>query len=762
MHNITPILSALFALFTFGLQAQDTFYDLNTIQEVRIYFGSSNWDYQLDTAAAGTDGYIIADSVNVNGVNFPQAGVKYKGNSSYSASRVKNPFHIKLDKVIDQDYEGHEDIKLANGFSDPSMVREVSAYSICRQYMDAPRCNYARVYVNGAYWGLYTNSEDVGNSFAEDHYHSSYSSYFKCNPRNVMSGTGSSLIYLGTDSSLYYNYYELQSDYGWGDLIRFCDSLTNHPNYAHTFVDVDRALWMLAYNNVLVNLDSYSGGFRQNYYLYYDHNRRWIPTVWDVNMAYGSFTNTGAGGGGGGGGVTAMQNLTPVLHETDANWPLIRNLLSDPMYKRMYLAHMRTLNNENFANADYKNLIGQLRTLIDSSVQADPNFLYTYTQYQSNLTTTVSGGGGGPGGTCGVYELMDTRTTYLSGTTQLSAAPPAISAVAADPATAVYGSTVNITASVSNALSSAVYLGYRYKHSDVFVRVAMSDDGLHGDGAAGDGVYGATIPVNSLKMEYYLYAENASAGMFSPERAEHEFYTLFATITMATSADVTVNEFLAGNSSGITNEEGKYKDWIEVKNKTGVPLGLGDLYLSNDLNNRTKWQFPRTAILPANGYLLIWADDQNTTWIDYHTNFNLTLSGDTILLSDSLGVLADSILYQQQTQDLSASRCADGTGPFVDGTTPTPRAMNDCASTGYYVSAATDALIVYPNPASDLVSIRSEKSMQRVEILDLQGQVIEQRELSGDKQVQIGLERFSPGLYLLRVDGLTPVRLVIQ
>ncbi|HRS38523.1 MAG TPA: T9SS type A sorting domain-containing protein, partial [Bacteroidia bacterium] len=163
-----------------------------------------------------------------------------------------------------------------------------------------------------------------------------------------------------------------------------------------------------------------------------------------------------------------------------------------------------------------------------------------------------------------------------------------------------------------------------------------------------------------------------------------------------------------------------------------------------------------------NGYLLIWADDQNTTWIDYHTNFNLTLSGDTILLSDSLGVLADSILYQQQTQDLSASRCADGTGPFVDGTTPTPRAMNDCASTGYYVSTASDALIVYPNPASDLVSIRSEKSMQRVEILDLQGQVIEQRELSDDKQVQIGLERFSPGLYLLRVDGLTPVRLVIQ
>jgi spore coat protein CotH len=760
MRTILTFVAAFVALFSFRLAAQDTFYDLNTIQEVRIYFGSSNWDYQLDTAAAGADGYIIADSVNVNGVNFPQAGVKYKGNSSYSASRIKNPFHIKLDKVIDQDYEGHEDIKLANGFSDPSMVREVSAYSICRQYMDAPRCNYARVYVNGSYWGLYTNSEDVGNSFAEEHYHSSYSSYFKCNPRSVMGGTGSSLIYLGTDSSLYYNYYELQSDHGWGDLIRFCDSLSNHPTYAHTFVDVDRALWMLAFNNVLVNLDSYSGGFRQNYYLYYDHNRRWIPTVWDVNMAYGSFTNTGSGSGGG--GLTAMQNLTPLLHETDANWPLIRNLLSDPMYKRMYIAHMRTLNNENFANANYKTLIGQLRTLIDSSVQADPNFLYTYSQYQSNLTTTVSGGGGGPGGTCGVYELMDTRTNYLSGTSQLSAAPPVISGVAADPATAVYGSTVNITATVSNTLANAVYLGYRYKHSDVFVRVTMSDDGLHGDGGAGDGVYGATLPVNSLKMEYYIYAENASAGMFSPERAEHEFYTLFATIAMATTADVTVNEFLAGNSTGITNEEGKYKDWIEIRNKTAAPLGLGDLYLSNDLNNRTKWRFPRTAFIPANGYLLIWADDQNTTWIDYHTSFNLTLSGDTILLADSSGVLADSILFQQQTQDLSSSRCADGTGPFVDGTTPTPRATNDCASTGYYLSEAGTPLELYPNPATGQVVLRSEQTLDRVEVRDLQGQLLWSRNGISGNEVRIGLERFSAGIYLIRAGDRRPVRLVVQ
>ena len=50
----------------------------------------------------------------------------------------------------------------------------------------------------------------------------------------------------------------------------------------------------------------------------------------------------------------------------------------------------------------------------------------------------------------------------------------------------------------------------------------MFDDGNHGDGVAGDGVFGATIDVDARDVQYYIYAENSDAGLFSPERAEHE------------------------------------------------------------------------------------------------------------------------------------------------------------------------------------------------------------------------------------------------
>ena len=81
-------------------QAQSDFYDNSQIQEIRIYFSQTNWDYQMDTAKAGAESFIIADSVVINGVKFLSAGVKYKGNSSYNAGEVKNPLHISLNETF--------------------------------------------------------------------------------------------------------------------------------------------------------------------------------------------------------------------------------------------------------------------------------------------------------------------------------------------------------------------------------------------------------------------------------------------------------------------------------------------------------------------------------------------------------------------------------------------------------------------------------------------------------------------------------------
>lgn len=95
------------------------FYAVDTIQQIEINFSQPNWTI-LDTSKQGSDGYTMAQWVKINGVQFDSVGVKYKGNSSYNAANVKNPLHIELDHFKNQDYYGYKDIKLSNGYNDPS------------------------------------------------------------------------------------------------------------------------------------------------------------------------------------------------------------------------------------------------------------------------------------------------------------------------------------------------------------------------------------------------------------------------------------------------------------------------------------------------------------------------------------------------------------------------------------------------------------------------------------------------------------------
>lgn len=690
--KIKSIFVFAFSFFVFGKTsfAQSNFFAEDTIQIIEITFPDANWDYMMDTAKSGADGYTLATQVKINGVVFDSAGIRYKGNSSYDSTYRKDPLHIKLDYTNgNANYYGVTDVKVSNEWSDPSMVREILSYHVLRSYLDEPQSNFAKIYINGIYFGVYTSSEDISKNFLNQKLFSSDQSFFKGNPANVVTGHIPNLVYLGTDSANYYDRYEMKSDYAWKELINLCDTINNSPASLNEILDVDRTLWMLAFNDETVNLDSYSGLFAQNYYLYQDHNNRFNPIVWDLNMCFGSFTNTGTANLS----ITQEQQLTPLLHASNASRPLIKNLLADSTWRKMYIAHLRTMNDEYFLNGNYLTLAQNYQALIDTSVLAESYSLNTYSEFQNGLTTAV-------GFIPGVQQLMDARAIYLDTTSEFLQVPPAISNVTATTVAPAFGGTDTILATVTNAITSRVFLGYREKKSDRFLRIPMFDDGNHGDGNSGDDVYGISIPVNSLDIQYYIYAENNNAGMFSPERAEHEFYLLQPTIAQANSFDFVLNEYEANNTTGIVNEEGKHRDWIEIYNLTPNALGLQNFFLSDNLTNLFKWQFPATSFILPYGHLLIWADDNNANWIDLHTNFNLNNSGDTLLIADISWNTDDLILFDAQNADFAMARCPDGTGAFAQTVIPTPRSANVCA--GVSVSEISHSeIVVFPNPATD-------------------------------------------------------------
>lgn len=715
-------------------------YDINTIPEIRINFYQANWDYSLDSLKdEDEEAYLLVPSVEINGEIFDSVGVKYKGNSSYDSDNLKNPLNIQLDFIReDQNYHGIKDIKLTNGYSDPTFLREVLGYEILRKYMAAPQSNHAKIWMNGAYWGVYSNTESINKRFVRNHFHTDGDNpFFKCNPADL-AGPGSGgnypdLVYSSADSAFYYNRYELRSDYGWRELLALMDTLGNHPANIHEVLDVDRALWMLAFNNVTVNLDSYTGAYAQNYYLYEDKNDRWLPVVWDLNMSFGSFPLID---GGPIPTIPELKQLNPLLQSDNFYRPLIKQLLANPVYKKMYLAHMRTLLQENFSTTAFKDRALALQANIDAAVQADTKKFYSYANFHNNIDATVSAPGGF-GDVPGLSDLMNARYNYLINNANLTPAPPAISNVSAATSSAVW-----VNAQVQNATS--VTLGWRYDSSDVFKKAPMFDDGLHQDGAAGDKYYGASFPLGDIKGQYYVYAENAGAGMFSPQRAEYEFYQTPTLPPLPNAGDLVINEFLADNTAAETDEAGQHEDWLELYNNSGAPISMLGLYLTDNRDNPDKWAFPSGVSIPAKGFLIVWLDEDQMQG-PLHASFKLGVDGEFLMLSNGAGGVLDSLSFGPQLTDVTFGRYPNGTGSFTF--MPRTFSANNSLTINTKEPNSNIALRVFPNPVTRLLTLSSDHALGLIRVSDALGRQVLQEDAGTAHAAVLDVGQLPPGMY---------------
>ena len=93
------------------------------------------------------------------------------------------------------------------------------------------------------------------------------------------------------DTNCYKRAYEMQSSNDWTKLGNFLDTLNNYFTHIEDVMDIDRALWMMAFENVIVCLDGPINTIPHNFYLFQDNNGRFSPVLWDMNMAFGVFTN---------------------------------------------------------------------------------------------------------------------------------------------------------------------------------------------------------------------------------------------------------------------------------------------------------------------------------------------------------------------------------------------------------------------------------------------------------------------------------------
>ena len=147
--------------------------------------------------------------------------------------------------------------------------------------------------------------------------------------------------------------------------------------------------------------------------------------------------------------------------------------------------------------------------------------------------------------------------------------------------------------------------------------------------------------------------------------------------------DVTINEFVPTNLSGLQDEDATEQDWIELFNAGSSSVSLNGWGLSNDNTNLFKWTFPNVSI-PAGGYLVVFASGKNRTPTDgsnLHTNYTLAASAADMVLTtpgpNSISPTNISVFPPVSNDNASAFFPVGSGGAFQETNNPTPGAANE-------------------------------------------------------------------------------------
>lgn len=738
------------------------FYDDTIIRRIDLVFSQANY-WQLLTQNYATRTNIMAKML-VDSVEYDSVGVHFKGNTSYNmAQGQKKSFGIDIDFYRPwQEVMGYETLNLNNAFEDASFLREFLYSHLIRKHTTGLRSSFARLYLNGQDWGLYPNIQQLNQDYLKEWFVTNNGTLWRADKPAGTGGGGpgpgggwgdgtAAFNNLGTDTTTYKQYYTLKKAhkaYPWDDLVLDCRALntipaTNMGDSIQHYFDLDRTLWFLACEILFTDDDSYVYKGKMDYYHYWEpETGRMIPLEFDGNSAIS---------------LQAATQWSPFYNVSKVNYPLLNKLLNVPEIRQRYLAHVRTIAKTSLDPNIVNPQIDMWKGFIDAQVQSDPKKLYSYSAFGTEVTE--------------LKNFFTTRYNYIMGNTEVAEIAPIIT----NPEYAVNGQAwtypatnepVNVTCEVSSSngiLSTDLY--YSTDFTGSFEKIQMFDDGTHNDGAAGDGVFGATIPgmPSATNVRFYIAAtanNTAKSVSYMPEGAEHDVYFYHVNPALSPNQSVAINEIMASNSSSVQDNMGEYDDWIELYNKSGVSIDLTGYTLSDNNYNITKWELPVGTILPPNDYLIIWADEDSSQGV-FHANFKLSAGeGEYLLLLDPSGLIVDSMSFGAIPSDMGYARVPNGIGSFVIQQ-HTFDANNQATDIDLAMNPVS--LKFYPNPARNQVTIAQDKAWEGaidIQVFNTLGQPVISMTLQENQTID--LTNWSAGVYYFRYGNKSEKLIVVK
>lgn len=281
----------------------DAVYKDNHVLEIDIKLFLENWDtMQPNRAERGqaSEYTYVESNITIDGKSYDDAGVRFKGNSSYrfSSRGMKRPMKIDIDRFNDgHTLHGRTKINLSNSFLDSAFMKEKLAYELYQTAgLATPGVGWANVTLSiegeTIPLGIYVVIEQVDKRFVENHFGR------ESRDSLLMKPEVDDWEDLGDDAEAYARY-NIKTGAKNTDQIKRFSELAKLINDApkdefereiEKRMDLPQLAAYLAATSILSNVDSYIG-MPHNYYLLMDkadNKLRLFP--WDVNEAFGTFT----------------------------------------------------------------------------------------------------------------------------------------------------------------------------------------------------------------------------------------------------------------------------------------------------------------------------------------------------------------------------------------------------------------------------------------------------------------------------------------
>ncbi len=233
------------------------------------------------------DNYLLNDympaTLSYNGQHWPDVGIRIRGDDSRSLE--KKSLKMKSSTLF---ANGRETINFNAEYLDNTYVQQfLSSYLMRESGQPVFSTEYARLYLNGEFLGLYLNVENVDEDFLTLRNMDSKGNLYKA-------------THDGATLSIYDDIYtcwekKTNTDSDWSDLVQLHHDMNtvsdeDYYDFVLKTFDYEKMINIIAMNMLISNRSTYY----HNYYLYHDINgtNKWMMLPWDLDKTIGIYDNT--------------------------------------------------------------------------------------------------------------------------------------------------------------------------------------------------------------------------------------------------------------------------------------------------------------------------------------------------------------------------------------------------------------------------------------------------------------------------------------